>query len=69
MVAGIRRGDFWIFTHGEYQEDFRDIAEALIAALPVEDFPPERLAVEAQRRKANRDSLQRRTGLGDMVVE
>lgn len=69
MVAGIRRGDFWIFTHGEYQEDFRDIAGELRAALPVEDFPPERLAVEAQRRKANRDSLQRRTGLGDMVVD
>jgi NAD(P)-dependent dehydrogenase (short-subunit alcohol dehydrogenase family) len=69
MVAGVRRGDFWIFTHGEYQEDFRDIAEELRAALPVEDFPPERLAVEAQRRRANRESLQRRTGLGDMVVE
>ena len=69
MVAGVRRGDFWIFTHGEYQEDFREIAEELKAALPIEDFPPERLAVEAQRRKANRDSLRRRTGLGDMVVE
>ena len=69
MVKGVRRGDFWIFTHGEYQEDFRDIAGELEAALPVEDFPPERLAVEAQRRKANRESLQRRTGLGDMVVE
>jgi NAD(P)-dependent dehydrogenase (short-subunit alcohol dehydrogenase family) len=68
MVAGMRRGDFWIFTHGEYQEDFAEIAAELKAALPVEDFPPERLAVEAQRRKANRDSLQRRTGLGDMVV-
>jgi len=69
MVAGIRRGDFWIFTHGEYQEDFREIAEELKAALPVEAFPPERLAVEAQRRKANRLALERRTGLGDMVVE
>lgn len=68
MIAGIRRGDFWIFTHGEYQEDFADIAAELKAALPIEDFPPERLAVEEQRRKANRDSLERRTGLGDMVV-
>ncbi|MGZ8310951.1 MAG: SDR family NAD(P)-dependent oxidoreductase [Allosphingosinicella sp.] len=69
MVAGLRRGDFWIFTHGEYQEDFADVDAELRAALPVEDFPPERLAVEAQRRKANRDSLERRTGLGDMVVD
>jgi NAD(P)-dependent dehydrogenase (short-subunit alcohol dehydrogenase family) len=69
MVAGIGRGDFWIFTHGEYQEDFAEIAAEVRAALPVEDFPPERLAVEEQRRKANRESLERRTGLGDMVVE
>jgi NAD(P)-dependent dehydrogenase (short-subunit alcohol dehydrogenase family) len=69
MVAGISRGDFWIFTHGEYQEDFAEIAAEVRAALPVEDFPPERLAVEDQRRKANRESLERRTGLGDMVVE
>ena len=69
MVAGVSRGDFWIFTHGEYQEDFAEIAEEVRAALPVEDFPPERLAVEEQRRKANRESLERRTGLGDMVVE
>ena len=69
MVAGVSRGDFWIFTHGEYQEDFAEIAAEVRAALPVEDFPPERLAVEEQRRKANRESLERRTGLGDMVVE
>jgi NAD(P)-dependent dehydrogenase (short-subunit alcohol dehydrogenase family) len=69
MVAGVSRGDFWIFTHGEYQEDFAEIAAEVRAALPVEDFPPERLAVEDQRRKANRESLERRTGLGDMVVE
>ena len=69
MVAGVSRGDFWIFTHGEYQEDFAEIAAEVSAALPVEDFPPERLAVEEQRRKANRESLERRTGLGDMVVE
>lgn len=69
MVAGVSRGDFWIFTHGEYQKDFAEIAAEVRAALPVEDFPPERLAVEEQRRKANRESLERRTGLGDMVVE
>ena len=69
MVAGVSRGDFWIFTHGEYQEDFAEIAAEVRAALPVEDFPPERLAVEEQRRKANRESLERRTGLGDMVEE
>jgi hypothetical protein len=65
----VSRGDFWIFTHGEYQEDFAEIAAEVRSALPVEDFPPERLAVEDQRRKANRESLERRTGLDDMVVE
>lgn len=69
MVEGVRRGDFYILSHGGYEEDFGEIAAELRAALPDEPQPPERIAVEEQRRKANRMALARqRTGLGDMVV-
>ena len=40
-----------------------------MAALPNEPQPPERQAVEEQRRAANRMALARQhTGIGDMVV-
>jgi len=67
LLAGMRRGDFFIFTHGEFAEDFREIADELIAALPKDPAPPERLAVEAARRRANKLSLERKIGLGDLV--
>jgi NAD(P)-dependent dehydrogenase (short-subunit alcohol dehydrogenase family) len=70
LVAGIRRGDFWILSHGGYEEDFREIHDELIAALPSEPQPPQREAVEQQRRAANRMALaQQVTGNGDMVVK
>lgn len=70
VVTGVRRGDFWILSHGGYEEDFQEINDELIAALPKEKQPPEREAVEAQRRAANRMALARRpTGIADMVVK
>jgi NAD(P)-dependent dehydrogenase (short-subunit alcohol dehydrogenase family) len=70
MVAGVRRGDFWILSHGGYEEDFGEIHGELIAALPREAQPPEREAVEQQRRAANRMALAAQlTGIGDMVVK
>lgn len=67
LLAGMRRGDFWIFSHGEYVEDFDAIHAELIAALPEGPFPAERLEIEAQRRTANRESLTRSTGIKDMT--
>jgi NAD(P)-dependent dehydrogenase (short-subunit alcohol dehydrogenase family) len=70
MVAGMRRGDFWIFSHGGYEQDFGEIHAELMAALPREPQPPARQAVEEQRRAANRMALARQaTGVGDMVVK
>jgi NAD(P)-dependent dehydrogenase (short-subunit alcohol dehydrogenase family) len=70
MAAGVRNGDFWILSHGGYEEDFREIHDALMAALPKEPQPPARQAVEEQRRAANRMALARQaTGIGDMVVK
>jgi len=70
LVAGVRRGDFWILSHGGYEEDFQEIHDELIAALPPEPQPPARQAVEEQRRSANRMALaQQQTGIADMVVK
>lgn len=70
MVAGMKRGDFWILSHGGYEGDFRDIHDELLAALPKEPQPPAREAVEQQRRAANRMALARQaTGIAEMVVK
>lgn len=54
ILAGMRENRGLIFTHPEYREDFREIYEASIAALPDEEAPPERLEIERLRREANR---------------
>jgi hypothetical protein len=70
LVAGVRRGDFWILSHGGYEEDFQEIHDELMAALPGEPQPPARQAVEEQRRAAKRLALARQqTGLANMVVK
>ncbi len=53
ILRGMERNDGLIFTHPEFAEDFREIYEASLAALPNEEAPPGRLAMEALRRAAN----------------
>jgi NAD(P)-dependent dehydrogenase (short-subunit alcohol dehydrogenase family) len=53
-VAGIRENKGLILTHPEHGEDFREIYESSMAALPQEEAPPERLEIERLRREANR---------------
>ena len=47
-----------IFTHPEFAEDFKDIYETSLAALPDEPVPPERLEVERKRREAAKAALE-----------
>lgn len=67
LLAGMKRGDFWIFSHGEYKEDFDAIHDELVAALPEGPFPPERLEIERLRREANRIALTRKVSFRDMA--
>jgi NAD(P)-dependent dehydrogenase (short-subunit alcohol dehydrogenase family) len=53
ILAGMERGDGLILTHPEFTEDFREIYEKSVAALPQEEAPPARLAIENMRRAAN----------------
>ncbi|MBN8499784.1 MAG: SDR family NAD(P)-dependent oxidoreductase [Sphingomonadales bacterium] len=57
IVAGMTAGQGLIFTHPEFAEDFEAIYHESLAALPDEAAPPERLAVERQRRAANQAAL------------
>lgn len=57
IFRGMDRNDGLIFTHPEFAEDFKDIYHTSLAALPDEEAPPERLAVERLRRAANKAAL------------
>ncbi len=58
ILEGMSRNKGLIFTHPEFAEDFRDIYEESLAALPDEPAPAERVAVERQRRAANKAALE-----------
>jgi hypothetical protein len=53
-VAGIRANRGLILTHPEFAEDFREIYETSVAALPDEKPTEGRLHIERLRRAANR---------------
>lgn len=57
-LAGIRENRALIFTHPEYTEDFREIYETSIAALPDEQAPAGRLEIERLRREALRAAVE-----------
>lgn len=68
VLAGMTCGDALIFTHPEFAEDFRDIYETSIAALPDEPAPAARLAIERLRREAARAALAgKAVGLSDLT--
>lgn len=52
IVAGLVRGDGLILTHPEFADDFREIYEDSLVALPQEEAPPARLEIERLRRAA-----------------
>ena len=54
IVRGMTRNDALILSHPEHGEDFQEIFEASMAALPIEEAPEGRLHIERLRRAANR---------------
>jgi len=55
VLAGIRRNDFYIFSHPEFKEELKEIFGEVLDALPEGEAPAERLAFE----KTRRDSLKK----------
>jgi short-subunit dehydrogenase len=67
-LAGIRENRAVIFTHPEFAEDFTEIYQASLAALPNEPVPEGRRHIERLRREANRTAAAgKRIGLGDLT--
>ncbi|MBB3859438.1 NAD(P)-dependent dehydrogenase (short-subunit alcohol dehydrogenase family) [Novosphingobium hassiacum] len=53
-LAGMIANDGLILTHGEFAEDFEEIYQTSLAALPKEAIPQGRLQIEALRRAGNK---------------
>ena len=67
-LAGILENRAVIFTHPEFADDFAEIYQASIAALPLEPVPEGRLQIEMLRRAANRAAAAgKRIKLGDLT--
>jgi NAD(P)-dependent dehydrogenase (short-subunit alcohol dehydrogenase family) len=49
-LRAIRRGDFYVLTHPEFRKELREIFDEVLAALPDEEAPTDRLRIEEMRR-------------------
>ena len=58
ILRGIRRNDFYIFTHPDHRDELRGIFDEVLAAFPDEPVPPERLAFEDGRRAGKAQALE-----------
>jgi NAD(P)-dependent dehydrogenase (short-subunit alcohol dehydrogenase family) len=67
-LAGMTENRGLIFTHPEFAEDFDEIHQASLAALPRETAPKTRLQIERLRRAANRAAAAgEQISLGDLT--
>jgi len=67
-LAGMRENRPLILTHPEFADDFREIYETSVAALPDEPVPPARQEIERLRRAALRAAAEgKRIGLDDLT--
>jgi NADP-dependent 3-hydroxy acid dehydrogenase YdfG len=55
VLTGIRRNDFYIFSHPEFKDELAELFGEALAALPTGTAPPERLAFEQGRRQQLKD--------------
>lgn len=56
VLRGIKRNDFYIFSHPEFKDEFQESFDEIIAALPVEEPDPERERFEELRRQRRREA-------------
>lgn len=68
-LRGILNNDLYILTHPENRDEFEELCQQILNAWPDEPVPPERQAIEDQRRQAKREAQKRRTELGDLFVK
>ena len=52
VLEGIRRNALYIFSHGEFKEEMKELFDEALASLPDEEAPAARLAFEKTRRES-----------------
>jgi hypothetical protein len=57
-LRAIRRGDFYVLTHPEFREELQETFDEVLASLPGEEAPADRLEVEAMRRAGKAQAKQ-----------
>ena len=68
VMRGMNENRAVIFTHPEFAEDFREIYEASVAALPDEPVPEAREEIERLRREAGKAAAAGRSiGIADLT--
>jgi NAD(P)-dependent dehydrogenase (short-subunit alcohol dehydrogenase family) len=56
VLRGVRRNDFYIFTHPEFKDEFQESFDEIIEAIPDEVPDPEREKFEELRRQRRREA-------------
>ena len=64
VLRGVRRNDFYIFTHPEFKDEFQESFDEIIEALPDEEPDPEREKFEELRRQRRREAKKRAVLIG-----
>jgi NAD(P)-dependent dehydrogenase (short-subunit alcohol dehydrogenase family) len=53
VLRAVQHNDFYVFSHPEFKDELRTVFDEVLAAIPDEPVPPERLAFEEGRRERN----------------
>jgi hypothetical protein len=51
VLAGIRRNQLYIFSHGEFRDELQDLFDEVLESLPTDKGPELRLKFEQMRRE------------------
>jgi NAD(P)-dependent dehydrogenase (short-subunit alcohol dehydrogenase family) len=58
VIAAIRANRFYVFTHPEHKDELREVFDEILTDYPEGDTPPDRLAIEIDRRERYRAARQ-----------
>jgi NAD(P)-dependent dehydrogenase (short-subunit alcohol dehydrogenase family) len=56
VLDAVRANRFYVFTHPEHKDELREVFDEILADYPDGDTPPDRMAVERERRARYRDA-------------
>ena len=56
VLDAIHENRFYVFTHPEHKDELREVFDEILADYPEGDTPPERAAVERERRERYREA-------------